>query len=561
MRVNFDTNSQPCVPVYRDGLVHELSLRDVLVRAHEFHSIQHELPTVEFGLYRLLVALVGDIFFVEPGQPLNTQRLGALLAQGRFDEVRVDEYFANHPRFDLFDEDKPFLQVGRIQGEEKPLAALLHPIPSGTNVNHFHHAAEDDFAVSPKAAVGLLATAAPWMTSGGQGLTPSINDAPPIYVLVNGSNLFETLCLNLCALHLRYARDGEDAPSWRWKRTVGGPRNSSGYLESLTWMPRRIRLIADSGGKCHLTNKDSDVLIRSMIFIQGDSTKAEGKAEPGQKAKKERLFTWMDSNVGYELTEKGPIPLRMSEGRELWRDVAALALVKGNSRFERPRIIDQFEELSSTGSISRDSPLYVSLYGLRTDSKMKFFEWQRDLLALPRPLVLNSVFGNEVQDWMGYAEKTSNVLVGAVGYLHPKRYRQENKAAHDPKSKVKFRFWEDQYYEKVKYENLKKRIMYAERRYWESLRPVFNSLLSELASLEINTFTQRQPLRIKWRTTLEKAARDSFEVAVKGFDSRSHTLERVVRARGLLTAGLKRVFDPPESKPGKSSKKKGVKAE
>lgn len=563
MRPCFDTSKEPCVPVYRDGSLEELSLRDTLVRAHEFQGVRHALPTVEFGLYRLLVALMGDIFFVEPGVTLNAKQLGDLMAKGHFEANRVDEYFAKYPRFDLFDEDKPFLQVGKMHEKEKPIASLLHPVPSGTNVNHFHHANEDNFAVSPKAALGLLSTVAPWMTSGGAGLTPSINDAPPIYVLVLGQNLFETLCLNFCVLPLRYARAEDDSPSWRWTRDVGGARNSSGYLESLTWMPRKVQLIPESGGACQLTGETSNVLVRQMYFVQGDSTKVEGKPQEGKKPKKKRLFTWIDPSVSYELTEDGPIPLRMTEGRELWRDVAALALVQGDSRFQRPRVIDQFEELTKVKAPDSES-LRITLYGLRTDSKMKFFEWQRDTMALPRPLVSSSVFGYEVQNWMSQAEKVSNILARAVGYLHPKRYRVENKDAHKPLREQKFIPWEEFSSEKVRYENFKKRIRYVERRYWESLRTVFDKLLNELASFSEPTLEQRKPLRDKWRDALMKYARAGFDTAARGLDSKSHALERVARARRLLEFGLKRVFNPPSSdskKADRPARKKGAKTE
>jgi CRISPR system Cascade subunit CasA len=498
-----------------------VSLHEALVRAHEFQEVQHELPTVEFGLYRLLVALAGDIFFVEPDEPLNTPRLGRVLAQGRFDEARIAAYFERYAnRFDLFHETCPFLQIGGLQDKEKPIANLLHPLPSGTNVTHFHHALENNLAVSPEAAFGLLTTIAPWMTAGGAGLSPSINGAPPVYALVKGNNLFETSVLNLCAMPLQYASD-EDRPAWRWTREVGGERAEAGYLESLTWMPRRIRLTPGEGGLCTLTGRDSAILVRTMKFVAGDSTR----------------FAWQDPNAAYRLSDKGATILRMREGRALWRDTAPLALLKEKDQVaERPRVVDQFADLVESSVIGQGTPLRLELYGLRTDLKMKVFEWQCERLTLPVPLVMDTSseagFGLEVQDWMSQANSVAYELRQAVKHLYP-RGGQGNKRAFET------------------------RIAYIERRYWESLRPTFNDLLDGLAHLEANTAMHRQPLRAAWRKAVEKAARSVFELATTDLDANAHALERLTRARRSLEFGLKRVFDP--TPPGKGKRTSGRK--
>ena len=522
MRPSFNVSQKPCVPVNCDEALEEVSLRDALVHAHDLSSIEHPMPTVEFGLYRLLIALVGDIFFVEPGEPLNTSRLGKLLQQGHFNKARVDDYFSVYAdRFDLFDEEHPFLQVGGMQDKEKSVAGLLPPLPSGTNVNHFHHANEDDFAVSPEAALGLLATIAPFMTAGGPGLSPSINGAPPIYALIRGTSLFETLCLNLCAVPLALAQ-ANDVPIWRSKRRLGGEPPSSGYLESLSWMPRRIQLTPSIGGYCTLTGRTSDLLIRTMQFLSGNSTR----------------FDWRDPNAAYRLNEKGATILRMREERELWRDTAPLALLTEKSKTaQRPRVVDQFAELKQTNVLSNGKALILELFGIRTDLKMKFFEWQRERLNLPTELVLGSSaeagFGLEAQSWIDKAEAVARQLRFAIKRVYP-RDGKGNKQAFGS------------------------RITYSERRYWEALRPTFEELLYQLANLETNTAAHRQPLREAWRKAVERTARKHFEQATEGLDSSAHALERITKARRSLEVGMKRVFDPPPPK-DKRAAKKGVK--
>jgi hypothetical protein len=243
----FDLTREPWVPVLRaDGTPDELNLRDVLREAHTLSALRDPLPTVGFGLYRLLGALVLDMFFVEPKAPFDTKALGDLLQARHFDPTTVDAYFAKYAdRFDLFQPTYPFLQTASMDADApKPLAGLLHPQPSGTNIAHFGHGHENEFGVSPAAAARLLTTIAPFMTSGGAGKSPSINGAPPWYVLVEGENVFEALCLNVCALPL-FEVTGSEPPAWRSSRTVGGGGRMTvcSYPEALTWRPRRIQLI------------------------------------------------------------------------------------------------------------------------------------------------------------------------------------------------------------------------------------------------------------------------------------------------------------------------------
>jgi CRISPR system Cascade subunit CasA len=523
-RPSFDVSKEPCVPVLRNGTLEHVSLRDALVNAHGYLEIQHELLTVEFGLYRLLIALMGDIFFVEPGIDLNTVYLGELIQKGCFNAARVDAYFAKYASeqdncFDLFSETRPFLQVAGMKEKEKPIAGLLHPLPSGTNVSHFHHGSENDFAVSPASAVGLLSTIAPFMTAGGAGLSPSINGAPPIYVLIRGFNLFETICLNLCALPFDIPPLEDDAPSWRSQKPIGGEQIGSGYLESLTWMSRKIQLTPGTAGRCHMTGLDSAVLIHTMKFVAGNSTR----------------FEWRDPNCAYRLDDEEAKIFRVRPGRTLWRDTAPLALLKKEGRIAvRPKIVDQFEKASGFGVAS----LTLILFGLRTDLKMKVFEWQRERLTLPLALVLNDAkFDEEIQRWLDQAEKVAYFFGKSIRQLYP-REGQGNKKAFDAKAN------------------------YLERIYWGNLRHLFDDLISKLAMLETNNVDTRQPLRDDWRKAVEREIRNAFERAAEDLEVNNHALERVVRARRGLGISLKNVFEPkPVEEKSKSTGRKSKKGD
>lgn len=510
-RPSFDVAQQPCIPVLQGSELKRVSLRDALTNAHEYDELQHEVPTVEFGLYRLLVALAIDIFFVEPGEKLNEARLAKLLSKGSFDAIRVDAYFDRHPdTFDLFHAQTPFLQSGQMAGKEKPVANLMPPVPSGTNVTHFHRAHEDEFAVTPGEALGLLASIAPFMTAGGAGLSPSINGAPPVYVLVRGKNLFETLCLNVSAQELPLASD-QDVPAWRSTRAVRGERQHSGYVESLTWRPRRVQLIPQ------LT--PTGLTVRAMRFEAGDSTR----------------FEWRDPNTAYRLSDKGSTVVRLREGRDLWRDLGPLALLHGGKTALRPLVVEQFAHFIDDRLLPRTTALELTLYGMRTDMKMKIFEWRRDELRLPVALLLQgqgATFGEEVQQrWLHQAELVAYVLRLAVKKLYPRGGGGNEKA-------------------------FGSRVAYVERGYWSALRGTFEALLVQLASVGSDVAAW-EPLRLAWRRAVEREARTAFGRASDGLGTGNHVLERATRARRSLEFGMRRVFDPapPDDKLGRGKRR------
>src|SRR4051812_21932752 len=105
----FDLIDTPWIPVVRDdGTTGELGLRDLFAQAHELREIRDPIPTVEYGLYRLLAALTLDIFELKPG---DVHEWGEMFQSGRWDVKRINGYFLRHARlFRLFDPERPFLQ-------------------------------------------------------------------------------------------------------------------------------------------------------------------------------------------------------------------------------------------------------------------------------------------------------------------------------------------------------------------------------------------------------------------------------------------------------------------
>ncbi len=215
--------------------------------------------------------------------------------------------------------------------EPKTVGRLRAEVPSATNVNHFRHAYDDAQAYCPPCAARGLVTLAPFAQSDGRGYTPSINGDPPIYVWLAGANLFETLSWNLVLPGTRpKAAGAADGPAWRGDGVVRAAqvKPEVGFLESLTWQPRRIRLLPDGEGVCTLCGSRSPVLVRQMSWEQGCSRPRDAT-------------WWQDPLVAYTNADERPMTVRAKEDRPIWRDYAMLLLPALDSGSRHPaRIIE-----------------------------------------------------------------------------------------------------------------------------------------------------------------------------------------------------------------------------
>lgn len=501
----------------------ERGLLQVLEEAHQTLAIRHELPTVEFGLYRLLVALVLDAF-----KPQNTDDWEELWSQGRFDADVLAQYFHEHQAyFDLFSAQHPFLQSAEVEGEDKPLAGLLPSQPSGTNAAHFQHGKEDAFAVSPAVAAQLLTTIAPFMTAGGAGLAPSINGAPPWYVLLQGRNLFETLLLNVPVRHDYPDRiQGDEVPTWRAGQAIHKEeRAQSSLLQSLTWRPRRIllrpQLAPDNNGVCTLSGRKTPVLVSRMKFAPGWSTRIEG--------------IWRDASSAYRRTKDAVLIVRPRQGRALWRDVGALLLAHDGHDQERPALISQYNELSRPNSAfsKKDVPLRLTGYGMRTDLKMKVFEWHREELSLPALLLDKPSWHGYIKTAMDRADEVAYSFQLAIKKTYPRQGAGNAKAF-------------DALIERTK------------ATFWERLRPCFlapGKYLHRLAECDPSDIAALHTETLKWHADVQHVAREVLDAAINDLDTDGEAMKRLVEARKYFAGRLWHLLNPEDAQARKSKKK------
>lgn len=497
-RPSFNVLKEPWIPVIRlDGSRDELGILPCLEQAPNLREIRDPAPIIEFGMYRLLVAFVLDALIMADRRPEDPLDLKSLIKDGRFDFRMIENYIEQcGDVFDLFHPERPFLQTKMDKSKPKPFAGMFPSAPSGTNVNHWHHESENSIEVTVREATRLLTTIAPFMTSGGAGLSPSINGAPAIYALPVGRNLFETIVLNLPCRKNQDSGNGTTA--WRSISSPGQERTQATTIESLTWRPRQIHLVPEVGN-------DDSIRVREMKFEKGDSTR----------------LTWIDASLAYRRDKDKVTSVRMRENRPLWRDAGPLLLLNESEHgrdekkisFSRPDVVEQAFVVKEVGD-----PLVIQVYGMRTDMKMKVFEWIRSQWTIPSKLGRSTRLGSLVKQELDRAEQAAYHLRSCIKALYPRGGASNKKALGTITDRC-------------------------ERMYWLRLESSFHPLMETFAAL--NPDAPDDPSLIAttardWREAIRSYALEQFELAAKDMDTDSDALERQVRARTWLNNKLKK---------------------
>lgn len=499
--IGFDVLTEPWIPVVDgSGQIRQMGLAEAVDSADRLRRICDPSPPIEAGLYRLLVAFIMDAYELR-----SLDDIEAMLEARRFDSDRLRAYAKRCGHcFDLFDKDRPFLQsAGNSRGDSvtktKPIAELAQHVPSGTFSSVFFHGLASDHAFSPAVCARLLASIAPFMTAGGAGLSPSINGIPPWYVLIRGRNLFETLLLNAACDEDRDPgvpawRDGPVIPKKEIKRF--------GLLQGLTWRPRFVRLVPDKGGSCTYCGQQASTLVREMIF------------DPGFRAVNEE-GSWIDPSAAYRITDDGLAPIRPRDGHVMWRQTGPLALLQkgtyksedGKLRFERPIVVSQFDVLRRRGTLGHARPLEIRCFGMRTDGKMKIFEWQTEELNISAKVMAMPDAGREVQIAMDGASWTEHVLRKALKTAYPRNGKSNEKA----------------------FDSIIAQCLHV---FWRELRPLFNRhVLDALCLIDPEDIDAPQQLQQDWRDMLRKTGADALDSGLEQIDAGAGALSRQVKAR------------------------------
>jgi CRISPR system Cascade subunit CasA len=451
----FNLIDEPWVPcALKHGQIAELGLAEVLRRAPEIVSIAEASPLRTICLYRLLLALTHRVI----DGPKDDDAWDAAARRGRLPDQQIDAYLSTwRHRFNLFDEERPFMQVRGLPEAFEPdsVAVLVEQRgPWGGGRSLFEHRAGGEGTLSPgEAARGLLMlhafSAGGLVKKPGEPASASAGPLrPAIQVLIQGRDLFETLMLNL----LIYAPKNnkpiacqksphEDCPSWEQdpmprrldadKEVAYAPR---GWLDLLTWQSRRLELRRDASNR-----------VTGIVRAVGRGLElGENGLDP---------FTLRRADE-----KRGIVGVGLNPERALWRDIQALVeTTHAEKALRRPLNV---LEASSTLSSKADYGLplrTLALFGLAGD-QAKTEMVRAEVFPIPRVALTSPVEGELIRNAMEDARAVEAALRAAARTLA--RFVLRSKGEADPKDIAA----------------LTKSIA-IERRFWPDLRPHFDRLV------------------------------------------------------------------------------------
>ncbi|MCB9005991.1 MAG: type I-E CRISPR-associated protein Cse1/CasA [Ardenticatenaceae bacterium] len=442
----FNLWSEPWIPVELPSTaLTTLSLPEVLRQAHEIHAFYEPSPLVVVAIHRLLVAILQDMY-----RPQRPPDLVALWQNGRFHPEKIAAFGNQYAdRFDLFSEDAPFLQTANLglqpakTDNAKPVGYLLQEQTAGTAVTHYNHAYDSSQTFCAHCAAKGLLLIPPFASSGGAGIKPSINGVPPIYVLPGGQTLFDSLAASLTtpAFWPTPSQSVRDE-AW-WQRPLPIQVNKSdelkrvGYLHSLLFPARRVRL--------HPHRLHTPCTRCGSQTIWGVSTMVY---EMGESRPKNAAF-WRDPFAAYRIpksAKEAPLPIRPVTNRVLWREFAGLFLPDkadetSNLKAARPAILDQLEEVwRDNKSVLPFKDIPVRVVGLRTDMKMKIFEWEEAGFAVPPRLLTDVDSAHNIKLGIEFAVRSEGTLKSTFNQYFGGGGKSERYAA--LKQQMSQRYWQ-----------------------------------------------------------------------------------------------------------------------
>ncbi|WP_240045533.1 type I-E CRISPR-associated protein Cse1/CasA [Streptomyces sp. L-9-10] len=358
--LSFDLTSRPWIPVlWRDGTQSEVSLRDVFARADEVRRVVGDLPTQEFALTRLLLALAHDAL----DGPSDTEHWARLWAdQDCF--APLAGYLDEHrERFDLLHPHTPFFQVATLRtarDEVFSLNRIVADVPNG-----------EPFFSSRMPAVGRLgfAEAARWVVhahaydtsgiktgidgdervKGGRVYPLGVGWAGTLGgVFAEGETLRQTLLLNLVAADTSGVRfRDDDRPAWRREPCGPGPagrKRPSGVRDLYTWQSRRLRLHFDADGVHGVVLGYGDPLAPHNMHT--DEPMTAWRRSPAQEKKRGESLVYL--------------PREHDPARSAWRGLESLVVGRAEAgggaeaaKALRPGILEWIARLVTDGELPR----------------------------------------------------------------------------------------------------------------------------------------------------------------------------------------------------------------
>ena len=332
--VSFNLIDEPWIRVRDDaGAVREVSLLELFSQAPRFRCLANDLPTQDFAILRVLLAILQRA--ISPTLDDLDEDVGPAEVWGRLWESPelpmkdIEAYLAKwHDRFDLFDPERPFMQVPDLRtskDEWLPVAKIIADVPDGDRLFASRSSYKLDYLTFAEAARWLVHVQAfdtagiksgvvgdPTMKDGksyprGTGWAGSLGG-----IFIEGDTFRDTLLLNLI---VRGDGDNEvfpddDLPAWEQPLSRYGSLDKmpTGRADIFTWQSRRARLVVQQGA------------VVGLVLTNGD------KLESKNMHRTEPMTAWRRSTNQEKKLHQVPIylPVTHRSNRALWRGLSSL---------------------------------------------------------------------------------------------------------------------------------------------------------------------------------------------------------------------------------------------
>jgi CRISPR system Cascade subunit CasA len=503
----YDLTREGWIPVLMlEGERREMSLRDVLAKAHCFREVSAGSPLEAAALYRLLQALVLRIFAEEMS---DIDSWFDLLEAGHFSPERVHGYFDEwqdeKERFDLLHPEYPFYQhLEPLTNNMSAPGQLFAGESSGNNATLFSHELDDTPRRLPlaDAARGIVATQAAAL--GGGYSKPFYFSSAPLadgaVFWIRGHNLFEALLLNCPPSEkgrMGYFPDDESCPIWERGEPYAAAekRAEIGYLDYLTWPSRRPLLQTDE-------TENGKTVACGVRISQGD--KKEGGGD-------DPLMAYVQSK------STGIFPFKMDKDRSVWRDAHVFFRQFRNDEGGAPPALSWVAGESPIESTLKGREWVVDVFGFVSD-QAKIELWRHERLPF-YPVILRDGERYELlQQAVEHAERQGGILksatrTAAAKLLFPSK--EEGELSQKEREKVR---------------DLAQSFG-VQTRFWARLEVPFFEWLDDLAG---GGYDARR-LSAHWLQTLHREAKEAYRSATASFDASG----RHLRAR---TVGEDRLY-------------------
>ena len=395
MKASFNVLEQGWIPVVTaEGEEELLGIRETLARAHELQAISTASPLEEYGLYRFL-----GLFLMDALRPESETDIEDLCEADSFDMEAIEDYIAlcrsEGVSFDLFDEERPFLQCKHdpaVDGAEKPVNVLDVTRASGNNHTHFDHKTGPNVAIPPEKAARLLPAYYAFVTMEGRGYGYSINQAPPYYGMIKGENLYQTL-INLL-IPIESIGLVLDNPPVLWRRSEPVCQTDIGktsWMEAMMFPARRITLIPERDGS-----------IRTVYH------------SPGEKYL--NPDAWTDPYVTYQFRDNKRFSIRPKENVAIWRNIIDIVDLPGR---HASRLLTSYCSIHAG-----NDRVNLLLFGVRTDNA-KYLNIYRHDLSFPQNCIYNEQAVDALRICIKQSERIEGKLEEKLGYNFEMRNKKK----------------------------------------------------------------------------------------------------------------------------------------